>query len=583
MSDLYYTLKKMWQGCSRRSLKNYVVVCASLILLLTLASCKSEKLSDVRNTFVYNEANGLQSLDPALAGYQSATWVGSQIFNSLVEYDSAMNIVPCLAKSWSVNSSGTEWTFIINTKVSFHEHSCFGKKQYRNLRANDVEYSFKRILHSSTKSTGTWVFRKTVLGAEDYIAESKNKGIANSSCKGFRVVNDSTFCISLVKPFAPFLAVLTTPYCWIVPHEAVDMYGDDFGANPVGTGPFVFADWVPDIRLRLVKNYGYFKKDENGTQLPYLDAVNVSFIKDTKTEFLEFKRGNLDFISSIDPSFSSSVVEPSGKLKPEFQSFILMQQPALAIEYYGILMDTSYQIARESKLTANRFIRQALNYAIDREKIVRYVLNGKGFPAVHGVLPPSCPGFTGIKGYMYDVQLARNLLAKAGFPNGKNLPHLVLQIGNNQRSASVAESVQEQWKEIGVNVSIRQVEFPKHLSMIRACELPLWRTSWLGDYPDPENFLSLFYSGVCSPKGPNTTHFTHREVDSLYESALSPLLSSGERYSKYRRIEEIVVEESPWIFLYYNKIQRLVQPKIVGLPLDGSDRLVLERVRKVYN
>jgi peptide/nickel transport system substrate-binding protein len=157
---------------------------------------------------------------------------------------------------------------------------------------------------------------------------------------------------------------------------------------------------------------------------------------------------------------------------------------------------------------------------------------------------------------------------------------LLLQLGHNPRTASVAEAVQEQWKELGVNVELRQVDFPQHLSQVRAGELPMWRTSWIGDYPDPENFLALFTSANKAPGGPNTTHLVSSRLDSLYTEALNPTFSSEQRYSLYAQMQQEIVEQSPWIFLYHDVLIRLTQPNIQGLTIDGTGRLLLERVKK---
>jgi peptide/nickel transport system substrate-binding protein len=155
-----------------------------------------------------------------------------------------------------------------------------------------------------------------------------------------------------------------------------------------------------------------------------------------------------------------------------------------------------------------------------------------------------------------------------------------LQLGNSQRTASIAEAVQAQWKDIGLDVELRQVDFPQHLSMVRAGELAMWRTSWIGDYPDPENFMALFISNTIAPKGPNTTRIHRADLDSLYDAALSPRLTEASRNALYSRMERIVVDEAPWVFLYYHVVLRVYQPHVKGLTLDGSDRLILERVYK---
>jgi len=373
------------------------------------------------------------------------------------------------------------------------------------------------------------------------------------------------------------------PYAWVVPREAIDYYGDEFGRHPVGTGPFRMDHWTQDIELVMRRNERYFKTDVRGQRLPYLERVSVSFMRDTKSEFVEFRKGRLDVLAALDPSIATAVVQADGSLQQAFAGYTLQQVCAQSIEYYGILLDTLTEVGRSTPLARSRLLRQALNYAIDRERIVRYVLHGKGVPAHHGVIPPGMPGYSpDVIGYSYDPERARKLLQQAGFTGGKGLPPLTLQMGNSARTVSVGEAIQQMWKEIGVDVSLKQVDFPQHLEMVSSSKLPLWRTSWIGDYADPENFLALFYSGFRSPSGPNTTHYVHHSVDSLYELIVGSQTSSEQRFGWVHEAERQVLEDCPWIFLYYPVIQRLVQPNVIGLPIDGSDVLVLERVRKLH-
>lgn len=565
----------MGSNPSIRSLTIGLAICICSLFV----SCGKHSLPPSNDTFSYNVPDGILSLDPATANYRGAIWAGTQLFNGLVEAGPNSTIVPCIARHWETDPTGLEWTFTLRTDVFFHPNSCFGTARTRRVTAADVQYSIERICDVRTKSTGLWAFRTRIVGAQEFFERSKHEG--GGSIRGISIVNDSVVRIRLTKPFAPFLAVLTMPYAWIVPREAVQMYGVDFGRHPVGTGPFMFTQWKPDLELSLTRNPQYFKTDSIGRRLPYLKTVQISFLRDPKGEFLEFTHGHFDFVSSIDGSFESTILRDNGTLRPPYDKYQLLQAAAQSVEYYGILLDTSYPAAKAVPLATQRLLRQALNYAIDRHRIVTYLLHGRGIPAQYGVLPPTMPGFSdSVRGYRYDPDLARRLLAKAGYPNGSGLPPLLLQLGNSERTASVAEAVQAMWRDIGINVDIRQVDFPQHLSMVRSGELAMWRTSWIGDYPDPENFLALFVSANQPPNGPNTTRVRRHDLDSLYDVALSPLLPAHERYALYNQMERIVVEECPWIFLYYHVNQWLAQPSVHGLTMDGSERLVLERVFK---
>lgn len=550
----------------------------SILLLLALFGCDRNSKSD-SSIFHYNEPAGIGTLDPAFTNYQAAIWAGGQIFNGLVETDTSENIVPCIARSWSLDTSATVWTFNLRNDVFFHSDACFGSAKTRRLTAADIKYSFERICNAKIKSAGLWIFHGTVEGADEFHRETAKNDKTNG-INGIVVLNDTTLIIRLAKPYAPFISLLTTPFCWIVPHEAVEYYKEQFAHHPVGTGAFRFLSWEQDRELALTRNERYFRKDNEDNQLPYLDGILITFIRSPKTEFYEFEQGRLDFIAAIDNSVTSQVLNSDGTLSTKFADYHLIRKLAQSVEYYGFQLDDALPVAQNQPYSTSVLLRQALNYAIDRDKIVKYVLQGRAVPAKHGVLPPSMPGFSPkVEGYYYDVEKSRELLLQAGFGNGRQLPPITLQIGANERTASVAEAVQQQWKEIGLDVQIQQVDFPRHLSMIRNGELPLWRTSWIADYPDPENFLALFYSKNASPAGPNTTHFHDARFDSLYELALSPKLTPAERYAMYNRMERIVLDNAPWIFLYHDINLRLARPSVIGLCPESAGKLILETVK----
>ncbi len=546
--------------------------------LLAFGGCRPADEPAPERSFIYNEAEGITTLDPAHMSYVAAIWVGTQLYNGLVELDTALRVVPSLARSWSVDSAGRRWRFVLRTDVLFHDDPCFQGKP-RRLRAADVKFSFERICDARTRSPGLWVFWGKVVGVEEFHAATARGQRPPEGVRGIRVVDDSTVEIELARPFAPFLALLTMPYCWIVPEEAVRTYGEDFFRHPVGTGPFRLQEWTPDVRLVLRRHEHYFKRDETGRRLPYLDFVVVRFLRDLKTAFWEFQQGRLDMLSGLDPSVVPTVLTPEGTLRPAFARYQLLTTPAYAVEYYGIMLDTTTEGGRTSPLARSRLLRQALNYAIDRERIIRHVLHGLAEPAT-GILPPGLPGASGhVVGYSYNPDYARRLLAAAGFPNGRGLPPLVLQLGTNPRTLSVAEAIQQQLAEVGIRLELRQVNFPEHLAMVRQGRCMLWRTNWVADYPDPENFLALFYSPYQAPNGPNTTRFRSAEVDSLYEQALTER-NPERRWALYRQMEQRILEEAPWVLLYYPRLIRLLQPTVRGMHVDGSDRLVLECVRK---
>ena len=553
----------------------YCIIFLSLFLL----SCGDGQISKDA-TFTYNEPQGLTTLDPAMAGISGPIHIGGHIFECLVELDTNGAIKPGLAKSWSVDASGLNWTFSLRTDVLFHKDSCFGSPSFtRAFKASDVKFSFERICDARTKTTGFWIFRDRLKGASEYNENSKN-GRADQDFEGIKVINDSTVTLVLTKPFAPLLSLLTMPYCRIVPKEAIQKYGEAFGNHPIGTGPFMLHHWEQDRFIELKRNPAFHEFDEEGKRLPYLDTVIVQFIKDTKTEFLEYDNGNLDMILSIDPIFLPKVLE-NDKLTEAYADHILFREEAQDIVFCGIMLDGKANAETSSMpLWKTAKLRQALNYAIDRKALCKYVLKGKGIPAEHGPLSPSMPGFSpDVYGYTYDPAKTKALLAEAGYPGGKNLPEIPLQSGNNATTVQVVEALQQQWLKFGIKTSLRQVNFPEHSAMMHSGKLGFWRGNWIADYPDPENVLALFYSKMASPKGLNDTRYFNRSVDSLYELSLWPGLSSEQRFKAYNQMERIIIEEAPWVFLYYTVNYRLAQSPVIGLRPGIFGTLSLERVR----
>ena len=299
---------------------------ASLAALLLLAGCHdaARPAADERRVFRYNQPEALSSLDPAFSRNQANSWAVSQLFNGLMELDSTLLPVPALARRYSISPDGRLYTFVLRPGVRFHDSDVFAGGKGRAVTAADFVYSFRRILDAATASSGGWIFRGKVLEKPD----------GNPSDTAFVAVNDSTLRIHLKEPFIPFLGILTMPYAYVVPHEAVAKYGKDFREHPVGTGPFQFKLWDEGNVLLYERNPGYWRTDRQGNKLPYLDAVAVSFLPDRKTEFLTFMQGKLDFLSGIRAGSRDLIMHPDGTIRDDFKGkFTVQKAPYLNTEY----------------------------------------------------------------------------------------------------------------------------------------------------------------------------------------------------------------------------------------------------------
>lgn len=525
-----------------------------------------------------NELENIRSLDPVGINDVVSHHVAHQIYDNLFDLDSSLHLVPMLAESYDVSEDGTTYTFKIREGVYFHDNDCFPDGKGREMTAEDVKYSFDRICDPRTASKTFNYFVNYVEGAREYydaISSSLKDGTTPDfpGVSGYTVKDKYIFEIKLMQPFAPFIYYTTLGSTYIVPREAVEMYGVDFFQNPVGTGPFIFRDWKPDFELNLFRNPNYWMQDEHGNSLPYVDNVKFRFLKDVTQQLLEFKNGNLDECYRIPNETFKEIVNEDKQLTPGWSQFSLQRVPTLAIQYYGMLVT--------SELFKDKRIRQAFNYAVDRQKILQFVLNGQGYMgAVFGIVPPSMPDYDveKIKGYEYDLPKAKELMADAGYPDGRGFPDVTLQINaGGERNIQIAEAIQAMLKDIGVTMKLEIVQFAQHLDNIDAGNAPFYRLGWIGDYPDPENFLNLYY-GKNVPSDPgsispiNSTRFQNAEFDALFEEALRTI-DKDRRYELYLKAEQIAVSEAPMLYIYYDEDYLLLQPYVRGIKLDPMHRV----------
>jgi peptide/nickel transport system substrate-binding protein len=501
--------------------------------------------------FRYNEHSNIPTLDPAFTRNPQVIWPANQLYNGLVQLDEALNIIPDIAHSWVLNDSTLTYTFYLRDDVYFHTSEVFGKDSTRTVVASDFVYSFDRLTDPAVASPGSWVL---------------------NTVQSYRAVNDTTLEIRLNKPFPPFLGLLSMRYCSVVPREAIAFYGDAFRRNPVGTGPFRIKFWEENVKLVLRRNPLYFERDSNGDRLPYLEAVAISFLPDKQSEFLMFSQGKLDFISGLDNSYKDEIITSTGKLQPQYmESVNMLTAPYLNTEYLGFFMGT------DTPEIQSGLLRQAINYGFDRKKMVNYLRNGMGIPANHGIIPAGLPGFADIPGYSYQPEKARELVTRYMMETGDRTPSIT--IGTNSQYLDICEYLQRELEKIGISVTV-DVMPPSTLRQMKSSgELDVFRASWIADYPDAENYLSLFYSPNFTPQGPNYTHFRSKVFDSLYQAALR-VSDINLRKDLYRQMDSIIVADAPVVPLYYDKVVRFVSKKVSGLGINPQNFLYLKSVQK---
>jgi ABC-type transport system substrate-binding protein len=538
--------------------KSHLFISIGLLLIAgsQLAGCYNKKNRD-RGIFHYNEVSGISSLDPAFAKSQSVMWPVHQLYNTLVEVDKNLHIVASLAKNWQVSTDRLIYTFYLRDDVFFHDDPAFPQSKGKKLTAKDVVYSFYRIMDKQTASPGSWIFNSKV-----------------DSIQPFKAIDDTTFQLKLLHPYNPVLGILSMQYCSVVPEEAVKKYGNDFRRHPVGTGPFQLVAWEEGQALVLKRNDHYFERDSNGKRLPYLDGIKVSFFDSKATEFLLFRQKQLDFINDIEASFKDEVLTKKGILRKEWNGVINLQtSPYLNIEYLGILVDSTNPLLKDSPMRLAK-IRQAINYGFDRRKMVLYLRNSLGTAAESGFVPMGLPSFDSalVKGFHYDPAMTRELLAEAGYPDGKNLP--AIKLLTIAIYADMANFIVKQLEESGIPVHVEVVQKSLLLDMTSNSRALFFRGSWIADYPDAENYLSVFYSK--NPAPPNYTRYKNPAFDAVFEKALLENNDSL-RYRLYRQADQIMIRDAPVVPLWYDKVVRLVQPNVKGFEPNGLNLLELRR------
>ncbi len=565
---------------ARNDAKRSVIHVVLLLLLVLYTSCGQRQEDDEGLAiFKYNESAGILTLDPIYAKDLPHIWACNQLFNSLVAYDDQMNLVPMVAKSWDISEDGLIYTFHLRNDVQFHEDTCFyqsalrqaqGPSQHESVKvvepvetptlrsrfvtAEDFVYSFNRVVDKQLNSPGLWIF-SSVKHDDDHYA--------------FAALDDTTLQIELSKPFPPFLGILSMTYASVVPHEAVEYYGNDFRSHPVGTGPFKFQYWKENVKLVFRKNPNYFEHDEAGKRLPYIDAVSISFLIDKQVAFLEFIKGKFDFMSGIDARYKDELLTYDGQLRQKYEDKInLITEPYLNTEYFSFFIDPNDSLGPDR----SRALRQAVSLCIDREKMLRYLRNGIGEPGTGGMIPAGLPGHSNTIGYGYDLKRAQRLVAE------NHLEGYLLQLSTVADYADIGKFVQSQVEQIGLQCKMEVMPPATMRSMRSNGSLSFFRSSWVADYPDAENYLSLFTTLNFSPAGPNYTHYTNPKYDKLYDKALL-CNDLQERAHYYTEMDSLMMRDAPVVVLFYDEVLRFVNERVHGLGSNPTNLLDLRRVR----
>lgn len=505
-------------------MKRILFFIIALIISLSLTGCcnSSPNNLNIFTTYISSEPS---NLDPARGVDVNEAVIQSRIFNGLVRYNEKMELVPDLAESWEISKDGCEYIFNIRKNVTFHN----GQK----LTSKDVVFSLDRILDPKTASPRTWVLEK-ILGASERI----NGG--NSETLGIKAIDEYRVSIKLKEPFAPFISLLTTPACYILPSENKEaIKGNDFFNKPIGTGPFFVKDRVRDSYINLEANKEYF------LEKPKVDNILVKIITENLKAELEFESDTIDLLQLYPSNYERF------KAMQKYKDRIV-DIPALNTWYIGFNN-------QEAPFNDVR-IRKALNLLVDREKIIKTIYSGRAVPAI-GSIPPGISGYnskdTGIK---FNPEEGKKLLAQAGFTEANPLKIELYQKAQ-QSSFEITSLLQGELKKYGVIIELKPMEWSALKDAINKGEAKAFFMNWFGDYPDGENFLYPLFHSKNWGSGGNRARFKNDEIDKLLDEAVK-ITDEKQRSETYDKINRLVVNQAPWIYLWHCSESYVTSPRV---------------------
>ncbi len=477
------------------------------------------------------------SLDPALGFDVISQPFLLLLYQGLVEYGDGMKLLPCLAADWNLSEDQRTYTFHLRRGVKFSNG--------REMLASDFVYSLERNLDPKTAGL-TESYFEGITGAKNFRA-SKSPHV-----KGLQAPRDDTLVIELDAPDPSFFYILTLPGALVIPREVVEQSGQTFTSHPVGTGPYRLAQWRRGVKMRFERN-PFFSQ----TNQQYLDAIEVTEGGDNELSLMRFEKGELD-IADITEEPGIPVPDLARiQRNPHWQG--LVESIPAAFTWF-LVLNTEMEPFDQLK------VRQAISYAIDKNKIVKQLHNSV-MPA-KGILPPPMPGFNAnLMGYPYDPPKARQLLAESGHPQGFSCK-LWFEAGNPIEGPSAA-AIQYDLAQIGVTAQLNPVTLPALIdSQERRKTTQTVFSGWSQDYPDPSDFLDTLFNGnrITDEGCQNNSFYNNTNVNALLAEAAT-CKEPDRRLRLYQTAEQIIVTDAPVVPLFYQRVFALHQPWLHGMKL----------------
>lgn len=540
------------------------LILMSLVLAMGIGCSKQNNFDEREINLVSPEK--VSGFDPINASDRYSGNEVGKVYEGLFEFHPLKRpyeLIPNLAEALpTVSADGLSYTIKLKKGVLFHDSPAFKDGIGREMKAEDVIYSIKRLADPKLTAKGWWLLDDRISGLNEWRTKYSTAEATNyaEEIDGIKKTDDYTIVVKLKKPYPQFLYALAMPYTFIVAKEAVEYFGKEFLNYPVGTGAFILPKFDqsnlivynrnPKFRDKFYPSEGEEGDDklgllaDAGKKIPLVDKINVHIIVESQPKWLSFMKAKDDVIEVKDANIQQAITEEK-ELRSEHREkgIRLIMKPMLDVTYYAF--------NHEDPTFKNKKVRQAMNLAFDRVGYNKLFLEGTGFEA-NGPVPPGLGGYRKefknpyIK---YDIELAKKLLAEAGFPEGKGLPTITVQTRSDTISRQGIEFLAKSMEKIGIKIEAGMNTWPELVNKVTKKQHQMYVMAWGADYPDAENFLGLLYCPNQSP-GSNGANYCNADFDAIYKQA-TIMQDSPERTALYEKLNEMVAIDTPWIMGFH--------------------------------
>lgn len=509
----------------------FLLVVSALIVFLNLGcgGTSSSGFTKENHVLIYPIPNDPTTIDPAAVEDGDTIDVLHLVFEGLVTWNTNTEPVPNLADHWDISEDGMTYTFHLKRGVKFHSG--------REMTANDVKYSWDRAARPEVLSPTAGDYMVDIVGFD----EVKNK--ESESLAGVRVIDDYTLEVQIKSPKPYWIMYLEYPCYFVVDKESIGVRPMNNIKEAVGTGPYKFSEYRSMQFVDLIRN------DDYHGGAPKLSRIRRLIAPDPQTRRQLFEAGEVDWVQL--ERQDKRLIDANPKLK---ERLVVVDRPA--IWYIGMNLN-------EFPAFRDKRVRQAFAMAIDKDRIIQDGLDGVNLKA-EGIIPPGIPGYDpNFRGLQFNPERAKQLLAEAGYPDGRGFPPLKLYFRVDRHDPKiVAQMVQQDLlKNLNIKVELNAMEWGALLKLRSDGKLPFFHLRWHADYPDPQNFLSFM---LHSQAGQNNLGYANPEFDRLCDEA-DVMMDHDMRMEYYRRAEAIVVDDAIWIPIYFQRDLELLSPTVKNL------------------